>query len=155
MRLAEKCVIQLEKLSRSIPMMNLGNCEESSELISISNCVLETFRLSPQVDYTDRKCRENFTSSSPDNNELHKFEIGDIIHFPIKILLNHRTIFKHPELFHPDRFKNETENEFIRNFIDSLQCPAIKLSMNFIEIFLKAYLNRCDSSFKYFTHKLS
>lgn len=84
--MTEKCVTQMARNSRHFSLTENSTVQSSDFITSF---ILENFRLSPLVDYTDRICQTNF-SYQTSSFELFKFEKGDVIHFPIKELLEGR-----------------------------------------------------------------
>lgn len=71
---------------------------------------------------------------------MFKFEKCDTIHFPLKVLLKQEAIFRHTEMFNPERFEDEKQLESIENFLKAIQCPMIIVSLDFITTFLTVYL---------------
>lgn len=136
--MAEKCFEHILKHPAVLNEMTLretGNIEKVSKYF-----LMEIFRLFPHVDYSYRNCEEDFTLIT--DWEQFKFERGDVLHFPIKLLLTCDKYFIRSDIFNPQRFYDEQQFILMENYINAISCPAIKNSFRFLETFISQIIQK-------------
>lgn len=72
--------------------------------------ILETLRKSPPMPFGTRTCNKNYLITTCDGDLL-KFERGDVIHIPFKLIQNDPQNFVKPDFFDPKRFLDGSQSE--------------------------------------------
>jgi cytochrome P450 len=71
--------------------------------------ILETLRKNPPIKCGTRICTKNCSITTV-GGEHFKFVKGDLIHLQFDLMQNDKKFFRHPEMFDPFRFENDSTN---------------------------------------------
>lgn len=126
-------------------------CEEIKQLDFLDAVILETLRKWPSITSGSRVCNKDCSITTRDG-ELLKFNKGDIIQIPFKLLQNDAKYYANPVLFDPCRFtKDKSRESFLAFGVGPRNCDGmqyvLQLSKSLIFKILSKYsVQICDKT---------